>query len=242
MCAYNRRQRAVRVRERAPARPTCSAATGAFAATCWPTTARRSNTARARCTTGSTSIRGPAIGVLARRGRTPRSRRGWRASRTSTSTCAASCGRCSPTGSSTATPTAYDDVPIDKQGHAGAARADRGAGHRAAEERRRAAARPGGGRLDRGDRRRGRRACPRRRLLARSRAQVLVTPRAGIEAPRPGAASRCASTPARTGRAAALARRADVAVVVVADATTEGADKPCMGLNCGATAASTATR
>ena len=35
--------------------------------------------------------------------------------------------------------------------------------------------------------------------------------------------------------AEAAARDADVAVVVVADATSEGADKPCMGLNCGAT-------
>jgi beta-glucosidase len=35
--------------------------------------------------------------------------------------------------------------------------------------------------------------------------------------------------------AAAVAGAADVAVVVVADATSEGADKPCMGLNCGAT-------
>jgi beta-glucosidase len=34
--------------------------------------------------------------------------------------------------------------------------------------------------------------------------------------------------------AEAVARDADVAVVVAADATSEGADRPCMGLNCGA--------
>jgi beta-glucosidase len=60
-----------------------------------------------------------------------------------------------------------------------------------------------------------------------------VTPRQGIErrAAQAGIEVRYDSG----ADAEAVARAADVAVVVVADATSEGADKPCMGLNCGAT-------
>ena len=60
-----------------------------------------------------------------------------------------------------------------------------------------------------------------------------VTPRQGIErrAKELGIEVRYDSG----DNAEAVARAADAAVVVAADATSEGADKPCMGLNCGAT-------
>ena len=97
------RQRAVRVRERAPARGRAQGRLGLRAASCWPTTARRT-TRRRRSTTGSTSSPGPGWRTRPPRS-TPRSPRAWRPSPRSTSTSGGSCARCSRTGSSTATPT-----------------------------------------------------------------------------------------------------------------------------------------
>jgi beta-glucosidase len=62
----------------------------------------------------------------------------------------------------------------------------------------------------------------------------LTTPRQGIEA-RIGADKVAFDDGADAARAARVAEAADVAVVVVGDRMTEGADKPCMGLNCGQT-------
>ena len=59
-----------------------------------------------------------------------------------------------------------------------------------------------------------------------------TTPRQGIEA-RLGADRVVFDDGSDPGRAAEVARGADVAVVVVGDRMSEGADKPCMGLNCG---------
>jgi beta-glucosidase len=62
-----------------------------------------------------------------------------------------------------------------------------------------------------------------------------TTPRQGIErrAAQAGVQVRY-DTGENPDEAAALARSSDVAVVVVADTSSEGTDKPCMGLNCGA--------
>jgi beta-glucosidase len=59
-----------------------------------------------------------------------------------------------------------------------------------------------------------------------------TTPRQGIEA-RLGAQKVAFDDGSDAGRAAEVARGADVAVVVVGDSSSEGSDKPCMGLNCG---------
>jgi len=62
----------------------------------------------------------------------------------------------------------------------------------------------------------------------------VVTPREGI-ATRAGAGVDVRYDPGDDpARAAALARTADAAVVVVADTAGEGADKPCLALDCGA--------
>jgi beta-glucosidase len=59
-----------------------------------------------------------------------------------------------------------------------------------------------------------------------------TTPKQGIEA-RLGAGKVAFDDGSDAARAAQVARDADVAVVVVGDNMSEGADKPCMGLNCG---------
>ena len=63
-------------------------------------------------------------------------------------------------------------------------------------------------------------------------AAIETTPRQGIEA-RLGADRVVFDDGSDPERAARVAREADVAVVVVGDRMSEGADKPCMGLNCG---------
>ncbi len=62
---------------------------------------------------------------------------------------------------------------------------------------------------------------------------LTTTPRQAIEE-RLGAGRVVVDDGSDADRAAAVAKAADVAVVVVGDRMTEGADKPCMGLNCGA--------
>jgi beta-glucosidase len=59
----------------------------------------------------------------------------------------------------------------------------------------------------------------------------LTTPKQGIEA-RLGASKVVHDDGSDAARAAAVAKDADVAVVVVGDRMTEGTDKACMGLNC----------
>ena len=59
-----------------------------------------------------------------------------------------------------------------------------------------------------------------------------VTPRQGIEA-RAGDGKVSYDDGTDAARAAALAKGSDVAVVVVSDQSSEGSDKPCLGLNCG---------
>ena len=64
---------------------------------------------------------------------------------------------------------------------------------------------------------------------------AVTTPRQGIER-RAGSRMRVRYDPGEDpDQAAAVARSADMAVVVVADTAGEGADKPCMGLDCGST-------
>ena len=61
-----------------------------------------------------------------------------------------------------------------------------------------------------------------------------TTPRQGIERRAAAAGIEVRYDPGDNAeRAAAVASSADAAVVVAADTTSEGADKPCMGLNCG---------
>jgi beta-glucosidase len=61
-----------------------------------------------------------------------------------------------------------------------------------------------------------------------------TTPRQGIERRAAAAGVEVRYDPGDdAARAAELARSSDVAVVVAADSTSEGADKPCMGLSCG---------
>lgn len=60
----------------------------------------------------------------------------------------------------------------------------------------------------------------------------LTTPRQGIEA-RLGAGRVAFDDGSDVDRAAAVAKSADVAVVVVGDRMSEGTDKPCLGLACG---------
>lgn len=62
---------------------------------------------------------------------------------------------------------------------------------------------------------------------------MTTSPRAGIEA-RLGAERVVFDDGSDAERAAEVARGADAAVLVVGDNMTEGSDKPCMGLNCGA--------
>ncbi|MGZ6708513.1 MAG: beta-glucosidase [Solirubrobacteraceae bacterium] len=59
-----------------------------------------------------------------------------------------------------------------------------------------------------------------------------VTPLQGIQA-RAGAGRVAYDDGSDAARAAALAKGSDAAIVVVADQSSEGTDKPCLGLNCG---------
>jgi beta-glucosidase len=60
-----------------------------------------------------------------------------------------------------------------------------------------------------------------------------TTPKQGIEKRAGSSVKVSYDTGENADQAASLARAADVAVVVVADTSSEGTDKPCMGLGCG---------
>jgi beta-glucosidase len=61
-----------------------------------------------------------------------------------------------------------------------------------------------------------------------------VTPRAGIAARAGRRIDVRFDDGTNQARAAGVARRADAAIVVIADAASEGIDKPCLGIDCGA--------
>ena len=98
-----RERRSTRARTSTCSR-TCSRASGASRATCWPTTAPPRTTAGA-LNNGLDFEPWPGVIYWPALGQRRAARRAGRPRRPSTSTCAGSSARCSPTGSSTATPT-----------------------------------------------------------------------------------------------------------------------------------------
>ena len=145
-------------------------------------------------------------------------------------TCAGCCGRCSPTGSSTALPTGTTTRAIESR------RPRAGRSHRSRRRARccckTAACLPldaAQATLAGGDRRRRATRYRQRRRLLRHRSLLAHHSAAGDRHPRWRRASTSrydsGSDPSRAG---GRARGADAAVVVVADTATEGADKPCL--------------
>ena len=127
----------------------------------------------------------------------------------------------------------YDNDLIDKQGHADAAQQIAEAGIVLMKNDGVLPLDPGERQVGRGDRRRRGRASRRRRLVGGA-AVLLQHAKAEIESRGAAAGMQVRyDTGEDQDQAAALAAASDVAVVFVADAASEGTDKPCMGLNCG---------